>query len=214
MQIAWAGDGAPVISGTKTGVKGRFYKLAPTALSAHCAAHAQSLASNELTNIKAFPLLGDAQHLLANLYTFFNASPKRMAFQQLYEVMGKDAKLKHLAAHAIRWLSMATVVERHLRIYVVTTLAIKDARADALSNNKAPGKLLSNIEEALLDPCILGVLCALSGALHLLWQLSKNLQKRHLSPEELMHSVHRTRQQVTPCQLVHTHLNHLLKAPL
>ena len=194
LQTAFGGDGAPAISGLNIGVTGRILKIVPSLLYFHCVAHCNQLGAKELCDTKRFELLNDVQGMLADTYSWFNASPKRQELKSLYDVYTEDAKLQVLAVHAVRWLGVAKCAERFLELYVVLVHAVEDGvKHDKQGTSR---KLSQRLLAALKDPVHLHVLTALSGAMDQLHTTSKVFQKPNLSIEEKVHTIARLKRQV------------------
>lgn len=109
LQFSLGTDGAPAVAGDDKGASGRLKRALPHLISIHCVAHRLALGSAPLSNSYVYPIIGQAQKLLSQAYQHFDKSPKRQGFLKLLDSNSKDAKLKVLQPHQVRWLSVSGV---------------------------------------------------------------------------------------------------------
>ena len=105
-------DGCSVMSGAHGGLQALVRQISPSALYVHCMAHRLNLmlvkASTSSVSMKSF------FHQLENLYSFFVASPKRVAQQHECQKNARKPNQMRKSLSDTRWAARANAME-HVR---------------------------------------------------------------------------------------------------
>ena len=113
MTLVDGSDGAPVMTGNRSGVAKRLKDRFPKLISIHCVNHRLALAAAHAAD--GIPYLVRFKATVQTLFLFYQNSPVRMAGLHTIQEVLNDPVIKLKQAKDVRWLSHEAAISSILR---------------------------------------------------------------------------------------------------
>ena len=170
--VGLATDGAPVMTGTKSGVGVRLRrKCSPYLIQVHCVAHRLALASGQAAD--AVPLFKLYQATINSVYNYFAHSSPRTSHLQCLQTVVDDHRVTLHATFSTRWLSFRGAVDAIRKSFCSLVLCLEHEAEKSCASARG---LLRAVNKASFLLATYG----LSDVLPLLNKLSLVLQRKAL----------------------------------
>ena len=171
--VRLATDGAPVVTGTKSGVGVRLRrKCSPYLIQVHCVVHRLALASEQAAD--AVPLFKLYQATINSVYNYFAHSSTRTSHLRCLQTVVDDHRVTLHATFSTRWLSFRGAVDAVRKSFCSLVLCLEHEAEEGCASARG---LLRAVNKASFLLATYG----LSDVLTLLNKLSLVLQRKALN---------------------------------